>query len=50
MEVPDTPCPLDDNALAFLREVFTEEVILSSGYHGVDVYVQVLDYVMGTLH
>ena len=45
VEVPDTPVPISSADLAILEQLYTEEVILSSENHAIDIYVNVLSFV-----
>ena len=45
VEVPDTPVPISLADLAVLERLYTEEVILSSENHAIDIYVNVLSFV-----
>lgn len=49
VQVPDIHCLISRESEAYLESVYTQDVILASDSHAVDIYISVRDYVYSHL-
>ena len=45
MDIPTVACPISTSDLRLLEVLYTEDVILASDNHAVDIYISVKDFV-----
>lgn len=43
--VPNITCPISNEDKEYLRQVYTEEIIIASDSHAVDIFMNIRDYV-----
>lgn len=50
IQIPEIPCPLSTMDVQYLEFTYSNEVILASDSHGVDVYINVKHFIVSRVH
>ena len=50
VEIPSILCPVSTEDLQYLRQLYSDDLIIASDSHAVDVYIHVRDYVYSHQH